>query len=237
MQGYAAGLVDQGILANPTVRLLVIPVDGTYADWWVWEDGFDRSVADAYADLLAQVEAARAAGERLPRDKPHTWCERFCLTAETEVVTRDGIRMIGDLAGGMHSLLVPSRQVNGITWHGQWIDCEVKSFGVQSLMALTLRRGRQLKTVYATAEHRWFTEDADIVTTRALSSGIRLRSIRRNSTSVLAEVPVAVAQEFVYGDGSAPHEQHSRRPRSGASSHSGRASPHQIDQAGCQGTV
>ena len=49
--GYAAGLVDAGELpADCTVRLLVIPVDGTFADWWSYEEPFDRSLADEGAD-------------------------------------------------------------------------------------------------------------------------------------------------------------------------------------------
>ena len=35
--GYAAGLVDVGELPGDcTVRLLVIPVDGTFTDWWCY---------------------------------------------------------------------------------------------------------------------------------------------------------------------------------------------------------
>ena len=39
--GYAAGLHDAGELPEDcTVRLLVIPVDGTFADWWAYEEKF-----------------------------------------------------------------------------------------------------------------------------------------------------------------------------------------------------
>jgi hypothetical protein len=77
--GYAAGLVDAGELPEGcTVRLLVIPVDGTFADWWAYEEPFDRSLADEGADRLEQVREMLAAGEPLPKDKPYAFCERWC---------------------------------------------------------------------------------------------------------------------------------------------------------------
>jgi hypothetical protein len=79
VHGYAAGLVDAGELpADCTVRLLVIPVDGTFADWWAYEEPFDRSLADEGADRLEEVRERMAAGETLPKDKPYAWCETWC---------------------------------------------------------------------------------------------------------------------------------------------------------------
>jgi hypothetical protein len=77
--GYAAGLVDAGDLPeDATVRLLVVPADGTFTDWWCYEEPFDRSLADAGAQRLAEVRERMAAGERLPKDKPYAWCESWC---------------------------------------------------------------------------------------------------------------------------------------------------------------
>ncbi len=77
--GYAAGLVDAGRLpADCTVGLICVPADGTFADWWLYEEPFDRAVADSGADRLDEVKRRVAAGEYLQRDEPPAWCERFC---------------------------------------------------------------------------------------------------------------------------------------------------------------
>lgn len=77
--GYTAGLVDAGELpTDATVRLLVVPVDGTFADWWVWEEPFDRSLADEGAVRLEEVRQRMAAGEHLPKDKPYAYCADWC---------------------------------------------------------------------------------------------------------------------------------------------------------------
>lgn len=79
VHGYAAGLVDAGELPGDcTVRLLVIPVDGTFADWWAYEEKFDRSLADEGADRIEWVRARMDAGETLPKDRPYQWCEAYC---------------------------------------------------------------------------------------------------------------------------------------------------------------
>jgi len=198
--GYGAGLIDAGELpADSRVRLLVIPVDGKFADWWGYEETFNRALADEGAARLDEVRERMARGEALPKDKPYAFCRDWCLAGETEVVTANGIFPIRELAGSSHSLLVPSSH-----GHGQWQSCEVRSLGQQPLIAITLRRLKTSKTIYATADHRWVAKDGAILRTADLRAGRQLRSIRRNSTTELAEVPFAVAQGFVYGDGSLP---------------------------------
>lgn len=97
--GYAAGLVDAGELpAGCTVRLLVIPVDGTFADWWCWEEPFDRALADEGADRLDDVRTRMAAGEPLPKDKPYIFCESYCefFSLCREPAERDADEVITD---------------------------------------------------------------------------------------------------------------------------------------------
>jgi hypothetical protein len=89
LQGYAAAIVgtDRWCEAaaaarrydtDATVRLLVAPVDGTFADWRVYERPFDPAVADQAVDRYIEVQRAVLAGDELPRDKERFWCERFC---------------------------------------------------------------------------------------------------------------------------------------------------------------
>jgi hypothetical protein len=79
VHGYAAGLVDAGELpGDADVRLLVVPVDGTFADWWTYEETFDRALADMGADRLDDVRERMASGERLPKDKPYAYCREWC---------------------------------------------------------------------------------------------------------------------------------------------------------------
>ena len=77
--GYAAGLIDTGELPpDATVRLLVVPADGTFTDWWCWEEPFDRSLADEGAGRLEDARDRVARGERLPKDKPYAYCIQWC---------------------------------------------------------------------------------------------------------------------------------------------------------------
>jgi hypothetical protein len=89
--GYAAGvLADPDLVGGHgldpdacTVRLLGMPVgSGTrFGRWQGHERPFSRESADLAADRYADVQAAVAAGEELPRDKPPWWCYKFCRFA------------------------------------------------------------------------------------------------------------------------------------------------------------
>lgn len=77
--GYAAGLIGSGELpADCTVRILVIPVDGTFEDWWAYEEPFDRALADEGADRIEWVRERLANGTPLPKDEPYAFCEKWC---------------------------------------------------------------------------------------------------------------------------------------------------------------
>ncbi len=99
-----------------------------------------------------------------------------CLAGETEVLTWEGLRPIGELAGGTHRIL-GSR--------GDWLEAPFRSYGVQPLLRITLTRNRQVKEIYATDEHRWFVRSGSgersrhrEVLTKDLKPGHRLVSMR-----------------------------------------------------------
>lgn len=111
VQGYAAGLVAAGRLPKDcTCRLLVCPVDGTFADWWVHEEPFDERIADAGVGRVREVQNLLEQGLTPPRDMPYSWCERFCeffstcrngLPPDDEVITDPElvaqVRLYGEL--------------------------------------------------------------------------------------------------------------------------------------------
>ncbi len=137
---------------------------------------------------------------------------RWCLAGETEVVTDLGIVPIASLAGKKAALLIPKRTPYGLSGEGSFREVAVNALGIQPLWSVQMRRGKIVKTVRATAEHRWFTSvatgsrphDKTTVekTTEQLVAGDCLRSLRAHASSKMIEVPFGVAQGFVYGDGS-----------------------------------
>ena len=68
------------------MRLLVIPVDGTFADWWAYEEPFDRSLADEGADRWRTYAPAWRPGRRCRRTSrtpgAQKWCQFFSLCRE-----------------------------------------------------------------------------------------------------------------------------------------------------------
>jgi hypothetical protein len=81
IHGYAAGLIQDCRLDSErpvTVRLIVIPVEGTFADWWVYEEPYDRSIADWGADRLEEVRRRMESSRLMPRDRPETFCRSWC---------------------------------------------------------------------------------------------------------------------------------------------------------------
>src|SRR6266498_1066981 len=98
----------------------------------------------------------------------------LCLAAETRVITSAGVREIAALAGSYHELLGGD---------GKWVKAEVRPFGVQRLMRLTLTRNGVEKVIHATHDHRWFVRSERDrkrlaeKTTSSLRPGQKLQSV------------------------------------------------------------
>ncbi|TDE59011.1 DNA primase [Nonomuraea mesophila] len=121
----------------------------------------------------------------------------YCLAAETRVMTWEGVRPIAELAGGTHRVLAAD---------GTWVDAPFRSFGVQPLMRIVLRRDGRRKEIFATPEHRWFVrsgrdERAEVVT-QDLERGHRLVSVFPGARAEGASPSfVGVAHGITHADG------------------------------------
>lgn len=121
--------------------------------------------------------------------------DRFhCFAGETRVITRNGVRAIRDLAGGVHTVL---------TRGGVWVDAPFRSFGVQPLMRLSLSRNGVTKDVYATSGHRWFVRAyRREVLTKDLRAGSRLECVLPPLSAERTSPSLAGIQHgYVFGDG------------------------------------
>lgn len=143
-------------------------------------------------------------------------CEKFksalnlgwlhCLSAETLVLTPDGARPIGELAGGTHKVLTTCH-VDG-RGGGKWVNAPISSFGVQPLMKVTLRRNGVDKVIHATDGHRWFVRRnrgtghyRDEVLTKDLRPGQRLSYCYAQRHTQTVPSPIGIAHGFTFGDG------------------------------------
>jgi DNA primase len=122
-----------------------------------------------------------------------------CLAGETRVLTWAGVRPIRELAGGTHRILARD---------GNWVEAPFHSFGVQPLMRLVISRNRQVKELFATAEHRWFVRSGvgghsdRVVVTRELRPGQRLLSkFPRTRVKRTTPSPFGIAHGITFGDG------------------------------------
>lgn len=224
---------------DPITEELLRDEDGKLVlqDWWTWKRPVDGRIKENWADMCRRVSMGSlnlAKGHELPEEAldlfsamyefkvvpagRHLWVTgtgspfaKNCFAAETEVVTREGVRKIGDLVG---------QEVEVIDGNGGWTKTVAKSFGVQHLMRLDIKRGQaENKTIYATADHGWFAYNASAkkegskiksLTTAELKPGQRLvtrvtkASVRprENGESRTNLSPVGVQHGFVFGDGS-----------------------------------
>jgi len=126
-----------------------------------------------------------------------------CFASETEILTGDGVKEIGPLAGTTQTLL---------TREGAWVEALIRSFGKQRLYKVVLQRQGIEKVVYATGDHRWFARDArkpyrgkgwSEFTTKELRPGKhRLQQVfGRSYKNRINPSPYGVAHGFTFGDG------------------------------------
>lgn len=129
--------------------------------------------------------------------KPSSVSVFNCLSGETRVITRAGVKSIENLAGSNPELLMPD---------GTWQRAPVKAFGKQRLVALHLSRNGRKKVVYATENHRWFAKSGSASpylerTTIELKRGYRMQPAFSAPRTSWALDRVGVLHGLVFGDG------------------------------------
>lgn len=75
-----------------------------------------------------------------------------CFAGETRVITSSGTVPMKEIVG---------KRVKVLTEGGKWVSTTFKQYGRQKLYRIDLSRNGNTKTVYATAEHRWFVDSLD----------------------------------------------------------------------------
>jgi len=123
-----------------------------------------------------------------------------CFSGDTKIITYDGAKAIGDLAGQTVKLLTRDPMSMEDAY---WVDAPISSFGEQVLWRVVLKRHGLRKEVLTTGLHRWFTDPTNPkeVHTQNLKVGDRLLSAYAPKVRWSVE-PIGVQRGIVFGDGS-----------------------------------
>ncbi len=128
-----------------------------------------------------------------------------CFAYETEIITKNGIKPIGELAGTTQTLL---------SKNGKWVESKIKSFGKQDLVKLTISRQGMSKDIYTTANHQWFAKSQSEVShskgyslyeTKDLKSGYRLQYCFGQGIADIIPSTFGIAHGIGFGDGNEGH--------------------------------
>lgn len=116
-----------------------------------------------------------------------------CFRGDTRVITKFGTFEISELC---------DKSVEILNGNGEWELVTFRSYGVQSLMKLTLRCNTKKKEIFATPEHEWVMQDfVRKKRTNQLKPGHRLKKVIPSRVSANIVDPMGVVHGFCYGDG------------------------------------
>ena len=128
-------------------------------------------------------------------DAYNTTYKPYCLSGDTKILTKEGIKPLNELVGKTIQVLGKN--------HG-WETATVKHFGKNTLRKLVVERYGVRKTIKATGNHRWFiatSNGREILTTDELKPGMKIVYNTSNVWSKVTPSPFGVAHGFFIGDG------------------------------------
>jgi hypothetical protein len=146
----------------------------------------DEDHYHAFRDILLDMRFMPAGRVQAAMGAPKVVTAYNCLSGETLITTRDGVRRLGDLAGTTVSLL---------DGNGEWQFCMVNAFGSRQLFDVRFRK----EVVKATADHRWILLDGTETTTAKLRPGDKVAHVRAQID--MAGHDDGVCHGLIYGDG------------------------------------
>lgn len=123
-----------------------------------------------------------------------------CFSYETEFITDEGIKKLGDCVNTNQTILSRS---------GKWVKAEIKSFGKQKLKKLTLSRQGIEKIIYVTDNHRWFAKSKSDINhnkgykeylTKDLKPDFRLQYVFGQNVKDIELSPFGIAHGISFGD-------------------------------------
>ncbi len=140
-----------------------------FEDWLERISGGDHEVKELIRQKKFLFGGRILANRGLEHERKITLSN--CLTPDTKILTKDGIKTLGELAGKSVKVLSC----------GSWRDGEVKSFGVQDYVNLSIHKGKQTKVFHVTPDHIWFArsnnkEKFQEIQTKDLLPGMELAS-------------------------------------------------------------
>ena len=128
-----------------------------------------------------------------------------CFAYETEIITDNGIKKIGDLSG---------KTANLMSRNGKYIQSEIKNFGQQTIWELNLSKGRSKKTIRTTENHRWFrkpyrkgierdsAKKIEVLTGELVTGDLLISTYGQSIKGNIKPSPYGIVAGIVFDDGS-----------------------------------
>ena len=119
-----------------------------------------------------------------------------CFTDDTKVITYDGTKSIRE---------IKNKKVIILNGNGEWEETIFKSYGVQPIYRLVLRRDGHYKSIYTTSDHLWKVRSRNkFIPTKELIINQRIEKALPKPIK-LKIIDEGVRHGFIFGDGSINH--------------------------------